>query len=160
MGLLNSMAVFVDGIARGDVNIINQSGFRPTKGTRTPVAPPSKPSNVRITRGTSGRLMPECDPQPNIDAYVCVLTENAPLPPDIIINGTGQLVIGQNHYPGTDGKGPSLMQDITMAIFDFNKKRKTLLVGLRPGLRYYAAFFVINASGVSSVSEPASIICG
>ena len=93
----------------------------------------------------------ECDALTMADTFVAILAAGFPLPPGTMINGSGQLVIGEGPSPGP--------QPISV-IFDFNKSRKKKFMGLTPGTTYYIYFFAINASGVSPLSDVRSLMCG
>lgn len=154
MDALDTLAAFVDTIADGDANIITLAGYVPTKGTSSTVPAPSQASGVKLTRGSTGELLAECDNQAFVLSYMCVLTEGGPLSPDIVINGSGQLVVASE---ATDNAPEATIPSGTL--MDLNTNRKKRFLGLDPGTTYYAVFSVTNASGVGQLSEPRSILC-
>ncbi len=150
---MDTLAEYVDEIADGDVNIITNSGFVPTKGTPSLAPAPVIIDTVKITRGNTGQLLVECKKQPYVSSYICILTPNEPTPANMIIVD-GQLVLENDN-----GTTAPLATVAPAAIIDFKKTRKKKFIGLTPGTIYYATMFGINGRGVGDLSEPVSQMC-
>jgi hypothetical protein len=174
--LLNAMdatATYVDGIANGDPNIIMFAGFVPTKGTASNTPLPTLATGLQAWRGATGELFFECDKQDFADTYGAILTEGAPLPPEINITASGQIIISDTKPtpppppPGGELPPPPAMSSyaaiasspVRMAGFDLNKARRKRFLALRPGSNYFCTFYIVNASGVSQLCPPVSIQC-
>lgn len=172
---MDQTATYVDSIAQGDANIIMFAGFVPTKGTASSTPAPDMASGLRAWRGSMGELYFECDNQDVADAYGAIVTEGAPLPAEIAMNGSGQIIVSDNERPippppPADGGQPEPPQlstsfatmgqvNITMLGLDFSKARRKRFLGLIPGRTYYCTYYVLNASGVSQLCPPVSIQC-
>lgn len=172
---LDATATYVDGIANGDPNIIMFAGFSPTKGSSSNTPLPTPATGLLAWRGATGELYFECDKQNFADAYGAILSEGAPLPPEITITASGQLMINESQPtppmppppPGSDMPQPMQQSSyaaiarspIRMGGFDLNKARRKRFLALRPGSTYFCTFYIVNASGVSQLCPPVSIQC-
>lgn len=156
---LVTTAEYVNTLVYGNENIVILAGYRPSKSNSSNVPKPTKLKGVTLKRDeeNSGKLIAECKAQAGVNAYVALLTEGAPLPPEIVISETGQLVIKETGEPiklaAPDAAGA------IKGIFDFNQLRRKEFVGLTPLSTYYVVFFGINAGGVGSLSDAASVVC-
>lgn len=147
---MDTMADYVNEIADGDANIITTAGFIATKGSGGLAPEPEQLQDIELARGSTGQILAECEKQDYASVYICILSENAPLPPDFSLSDSGQMTMNPNYTPG-----PNAFR----GIIDFGKSRKKKFTGLMPGNTYYVVFFVINTRGVSAMSTPVSIIC-
>jgi hypothetical protein len=146
---MNSTATYVDSVAQGDANIIMFAGFVPTKGTASSAPAPVPATGLRAWRGATGELYFECDNQDVADAYGAIVTEGAPLPADISMNSSGQIIVSDSERmipspPPAGGGQPEPPQltttfatmssmNITMVAFDFSKARRKRLSGPHSG---------------------------
>ncbi len=146
---LDTLGVYVTGIAANDPNIILDSGFVPNKVPSKGSAPEVSNPPV-LTRGVSGEIFAEGNTIANADTYNCIVTKGYPLPEGVGINSAGQFVIN-----GDDAQLPPGQPH--QAIFDFSKSRKKHFLGLTSLTRYYFYFFTSNAYGVSQLSNPGVI---
>lgn len=154
MDTLDQNAAYVDSVANGDPNVIMLAGYTPTKATGSDVPEPEQPTQVDLSRGSTGVLKAECNVQRYAESYVCLMTEGAPPPSNIMVNAAGQIVMNSGLNPdGTPTTEP------TSLVLDLNKSRKKEFMGLTPGTTYYFVFIVINASGVGPMSDVRSIMC-
>lgn len=155
---LDQLSFYVDGLANGSEVLIILSGFKPTKGSATAKPAATIPTGVRLYQGTTGVLHAECDNQPDVDTYLCLLIAGMALPESVSINQFGQIIFPNDGTPPTGGTtgvptfGPP-------AIMDLNKNRKKEFTGLVPGVKYYVVFVAINSSGVSPLSAVVSLLC-
>jgi hypothetical protein len=155
---LDQLSYYVDELANGNEVLIVQSGFKPTKGSYSARPEATIPTGVKLYQGTTGVLHAECDNQPGVDTYLCLLIAGMALPEGIIINQFGQLIFPNNGIPPVGGT-PGVPTYGPPAIMDFNKNCKKEFTGLVPGVKYYVVFVAINASGVSPISEVVSLLC-
>lgn len=155
---LDSTADYVNGVANGNELIIILAGYTPTKTTQSNAPAPQQPTGVSLVRANTGELLSECDNQPVADTHLAFLTPNAPIPANISISGTGQLVVtsAMQGPQGVQGSNAPAQVDF---IIDLNKNRKKKFMGLTPGTTYFVTYVAINAQGVSSFSAPASCMC-
>jgi len=157
---LVTTANYVDTVANGDANIIILAGYTPSKGNSSSVAKPVKIEGVTLVRSeVSGTLVADCAKQEGVNSYVCVLTQSQPLPPQIVILTTGQVVITEVPTPPTPAPtGPEPTKSMGVYV-DLNQNRKKTFAGLVPLQTYYCVYFGINAGGVGPLSDPVSVIC-
>lgn len=158
MKALDSTADYVTGVANGNELLIILAGFTPTKSNQSTVPPPVQPTGVRLTRSNTGELLSECDNQPVVDTYLAFLTPNAPIPLNISISGTGQLVVTSGMQGPQGAQGSNTPAQVEF-IIDLNKNRKKKFMGLTPGTTYFITYVAINAQGVSPFSASASCMC-
>jgi hypothetical protein len=159
---MNSNALYVDSIARGDRNIILLSGFVPTKETATPKQKPAMLTGLVLQRGSTGELTATCDKQEGVESYIAVLTADNPPPAWFTVDGSGQV----NFSDGDSDPDPAQPQSVSLTtdnpsggILDFNKGRKKTFMGLTPGTTYWVTMFGINTAGVGPLCPPVSIVC-
>ena len=150
LSAMDDQADYVDSIANGDPNKIILGGFVPTKGTKSEVPTPTELFAIRIWRGAAGVLIAECEAQPYVETFICVLSAGAPLPPNVYLN----LEAGQLMFNGGPTPGP------TAGRIDCNPSRRKEFTNLTPGVIYYVTFFGVNASGVGPLSVPVGLLCG
>lgn len=154
MSGLDTMSVYVNTVANNDPLIIGQSGYIPTKGNNTPINPPVQPTGVTLKRALAGELEADCTVINNAESYGAALVANSPLPPEIMINPLGQIVVNDsNQLPPTP---PTPDVENIKFILDLNKTRKKTFTGLQVGITYYVYYWAMNAGGVSPLSEPVS----
>lgn len=144
---LVDIAAYVDTVADGNSTIIEQAGYIPTKESVSSNPKPDTIEGAVLTLGATQELLTDCDPQPQIDTYVAILTEGTPLPPDVTISN-GMLVIN----PGT----MALPRTIYTS---YNKSRKKSFTGLTVGTVYYLVMFGIGTGGVGQLCEPVRRMC-
>jgi len=146
-GLVDT-AAYVDTVADGDSAIIEQGGFIPTKETGSSKPKPGTITGAVLTLGASQELLTECDPQPQIDTYVAILTEGVPLPPEVTIDNNGMVVM----QPGTMGLPRTIYTS-------YSKSRRKSFPGLNVGTVYYLVMFGIGTGGVGQLCEPVRRMC-
>lgn len=162
MALIDALvetATYVNTLVNGDENIVILAGYQPNKQNISSVTKPTKITNVSLKRDideTTGMLIADCKAQDGVNTYVCILTEGAPLPSNITINGTGQMILLSDETPGTSGPLPSSLR---INIIDYNQNRRKVFIDLTPLKTYYVVFFGINAGGVGSLSDAGSAVC-
>lgn len=156
MGSLDTMASYVSTLANSNANIITLAGFVPTKSNRSGAPKPVTPTDVQLKRGASGQLLAECARQNIVLNYGCILTPEAPLPYNVIINDGGQLV----YEPEVEASNGAAANAAYRVYIDLNPTRKKLFQNLTPGIKYYVTFFAANSTGVSSLSPSVALICG
>lgn len=160
--LINALvdtAEYVDTLVNGNENIVILAGYKPSKSIYSDVAKPTKLFGVTLKRNEeqSGKLVADCGVQAGVKAYVCILTEGAPLPAGIVISETGQLIVEETGTPVPltgAGAGTNIK-----AVIDFNQTRRKEFAALTPLTTYYAVFFGINAGGVGPLSDAVSVVC-
>jgi hypothetical protein len=144
---LVTMATFVDGKALGSEAIILQGGYTPTRNSNGSRPAPATITGASLQLGATQELLCDCDPQPQIDTYVAILTEGAPLPPDVSI-ANGMMVLA----PGT--------MTLPRTIYtSYSKSRKKSFTGLTVGTVYYLTMFGIGTGGVSQLCDPVKRMC-
>lgn len=156
---LTLLADYVDTVALGSSAIITTAGFVPTKGTASERPKPDRPTGVTLDTGSTGVLLAECDSQPYVDTYLCLLSANEPLPASVSVNSAGQIVALPDSSPTAMASGQVAFSG-PAAIIDLNKSRKKVFTGLVPGVMYYVTYVAINAQGVSDLSAPVGRMCG
>ena len=159
MDALVQTAQYVDTLVNGDENVVILAGYRPSKAYPSNVAKPTKVQGVTLKRDAevSGKLIADCTAQAGVNAYVCILTQGSPMPPNIVISEQGQMVIEEDLNPAPPPANAAANNIRT--IIDFNQNRRKEFTGLLPLTTYYAVFFGINAGGVGSLSDPSSVVC-
>jgi hypothetical protein len=160
MTALDTTATTVDNLADGDANIITIAGYVATKGTSSSAPEPAQLKDVKLSRGSSGQLLAECENQKGVDSYVCIMSIGVPMPDGVGIDAAGQLHIGEGTKPPAgDEETPLGVPATQPAIVDFKKSRKKKFIGLAPGTTYYFVFFGVNARGVGPFSKEVNIVC-
>lgn len=155
MTALDQFAVYVNSVALGNPALITEAGFIPTKGNLTPIAPPTQPQGVTITRGLPGELYADCTASSVVDSWGGILVANNALPPGVGINEQGQIVYTDNNNP-MPGPMPGPTPGSVVFIMDFTKARRKKFTGLVIGTTYYYYMWAMNAGGVSPLSEGVS----
>lgn len=156
---LDVLAEYVDSVADGNENIILLSGFKPTKSSPSEIPAPTQLTMVTLTRGASGELFAECETQSGAVWYGAILTSGEPIPVNVQIDGSGQLVLVGDEPATASATVASATANPTNVVFDFNTSRKKRFKGLLPGATYYLTMFASNASGVGSLSFSVSAMC-
>jgi hypothetical protein len=156
---LDMLAEYVDTVADGNENIILLSGYKPTKISPSEIPAPTQLNMVTLTRGASGELVAECETQSGTVWYGAILTSGEPIPVNVQIDGSGQLVLVGDEPATASATVTSATGNPTNVVFDFNPTRKKRFKGLLPGVTYYLTMFASNASGVGSLSIPVSAMC-
>ena len=152
MNALDSLTEEVDKVAAGNSEIIVLSGFRPTL-PRGEGEAPARPTGVVVKRGATGELLAECPVVEGAQSYGCIVIAGNPLPAGFGLNGSGQFVIVEM------APTPPPPVGTIDAVFDFTKGRKKRFTGLAPHTVYYIYFYAVNATGVSPLSDVASLEC-
>lgn len=158
MAALDLLAAYVNEVANGNADLIWMSGFVPTKAVNSEAPIPGTPQLRELERGATRELFAECRPVNYADYYGCILMQGMPLPPNVSLNGSGQLVAVATESPAPEGYRP--VNGSIVAAFDLTKGRRKHFVGLEKGVDYYFYFYAVNATGVSPLSEPYTIMCG
>jgi hypothetical protein len=146
----------VNSVALNNPDTIILGGYLPTKGVTNNVPAPLQAQNVTITRGTPGTLETDCDPVLNAESYGVIVVADNPLPPNIIMNGMGQIEVSDDDMGGggaalpAAGPGPGTI--VIKALIDLNKNRKKTFINLQIGTTYYVYYWSMNAGGVSQLS--------
>lgn len=159
MNALDTLAVYVNGVAENNPEIIMLAGYTPTKGVNSNVTTPVQPVGVVITRGIPGELETDCTPVATVESYGAIMVADNPLPANIRMNGLGQLeVIDDDINPALAITGTSAEPGVPVikALMDLNKSRKKKFINLAIGTTYYVYYWAINAGGVSPLSEVVS----
>ena len=140
---LDTLSVYVDKVADGNVSTIALSGFVPTSETSQPAAPLLKIDSFEISlTKSSGEIVvsiPAYSGQPGV-SYGCVCIPNQPLTNPSIVNG-------QFRFSGDD---KSIMIDVS-------RGRQKIFTALEPGVKHFFYAFANNTAGVSPLSNPQSI---
>jgi len=145
-GLLQ-LVDYVDVQAAGVEAVVRQSGFEPIKASASSKPKPDVISGMVLQLGAPQSLTTDCDPQPQIDTYVAVLTEGTPLPPDVTIVNEGQLIFA------TGGMLPRTI------LISCSKSRKKTFTGLNAGTIYYLTMFGIGTGGVGDLCTTVKRMC-
>ena len=140
-----------------DAADIEECGLKPHDTTHTPVPKPLLPE-VTVERGTMGQLIAKCVGQKAAKYYGCVMTEGAPLPDWFMINEQGRLVLDKSNMPPKTNMAEPEPGMVGLQ-WDFTSQRVKRFSGLKHGVTYYFYFYLVNASGVSPLSEAVSIVC-
>lgn len=141
---LDSLAGYVDTVARGDVSTIALSGFDPSKETYQRATPLDKISSFSFKRtNVSGQIIVDIPVITNKGTvnYCCVCSEGEPISNPALVNG--QIILEQGD--------PQVRQD-------FNKARRKVFNGLTPGVVYYFYVFATNTVSVSPLSDVKSVM--
>lgn len=165
MTSLDTFAVYVNDKAKGNENVILLSGFVPTKSYRSEAPKPIQPSGVVLKRPATGVITAECANQNEATNYMCLVSFNSPLPSNLILNDSGQLVYMSDKdaapaSTGSDDPSSAAVTVIGEFYIDIKPGRKKTFKNLKLGSRYYFYFVASNAKGVSTFSDAVSIICG
>lgn len=161
INMLDQTAVYVDSVAQGEEAIILNSGFKPTKGSRTPSPKPTVPQSVSLSNVGIQSLEAQCNVQPAVSTYMCILTEGAPLPAGIHITNSGQMDFGIDGADDPEARAAMLtaLSKVTNAWMDLTKSRIKRFAGLTPTKRYFVTFCAINPTGVGPLSPAVSTVC-
>jgi len=152
---MNKLAVYVEGIADGDVTKITSAGFQATSTEKSPAQPPVKPENIKLKHSdNSGEILFSCDAVPNAESYVAILsTDSAAL--TIATAGT-QLMIELNGAPALLAAPPPVSG--MLLIIDVSSQRKKVITGLTSGTRIYGKIYCTNTAGRGPDSDAISIM--
>ena len=148
LAALDDNADYVDEKADGDAAIIKLSGYSASSVTDSKALLPAQPQTLTINTGgtmLSGRMDAECERIDGAIAYGCIVSVGGPLSADFLLNLQGQLnePIGNLHQ---------IIHDVTL-------QRKKSFWNLIKGTEYYFYFYVINATGVGSLSDFVKRMC-
>jgi len=144
LNYLDSLAEYVDSVAKGNASTIALSGFEPSKETYQRATPLDKIENFVFKRtSVSGQIIVDIPVISNKGTvnYACICSEGEPLSNPMLFNG--QLMVA----PGD----PAVRQD-------FNKSRRKVFNGLTPGVVYYFYVFATNTVSVSPLSDAKSVM--
>ena len=136
---LNTLVVYVDSIAMGDVSVIALSGFIPSREVNEPSAPLEKLNNFTVKQTqNSGELFVNINAVNGFGrlSYGCICVEGEPIAGFTMDNGRITIPSG-----------------VAMVVVDFNKSRQKLISGLTPGTVYYIYVFANNTVSVSPLSD-------
>lgn len=136
---LNTLVVYVDSIAMGDVSIIALSGFVPSREVDEPSQPLGKISNFTVKQTeNSGELFVNISSLAGFGrlSYGCICVEGEPIDGFTMDNGRITIPSGA-----------------AMVVLDFNKSRQKLISGLTAGIVYYIYVFANNTVSVSPLSD-------
>ena len=142
--VLDTLASYVDAIARGNASTIALSGFEPSKETYQRATPLEKIESFTFKRtNVTGQIIVEIPVISNKGTvnYACICSEGEPISNPSLLNG--QIVLA----PGD----PAVRQD-------FNKSRRKIFNGLTPGVVYYFYVFATNTVSVSPLSDVKSVM--
>ena len=156
MNAMDSLAIETDKIALGDTEIIILAGFTPTQAAGESTKP--EQCVVTVKRGIAGELIPGCAIIDNAKHYGCIMTEGAPLPEGVIINGDGRIVWNvetPEPVPGALAAEPMF----TSLQLDLTDQRVKHFLNLKHDVMYYFYFYAVNAKGVVPLSEVVSMVC-
>ena len=151
MAALDSLSAYVDTVALGNANTITLAGFVPTKGSSTPINPPTQPQGATLSRGLPGELYADCTPSAGVDGWGGLLVANNPIPDGMGINELGQIVV-LSDLPSMPISAPGPTPLSIQFIQDLNKARRKKFTGLSIGTTYYFYMWAMNAGGVSPLS--------
>jgi hypothetical protein len=146
---LDLLATETDKVADGNSELIILAGFEPTKTKGETVKPGQ--TTVTVKRGIANELISTCALLDGAKHYGCIVTEGAPLPEDIIIDGNGRIIYSSS----SPSPGPSP----TRVILDFNMQREKHFTDLIHDVTYYFYYYAVNAKGVGPMSEAVSMVC-
>jgi len=147
--VLLSFGVYVNGIAKGNLEILHLSTLPTTEDTIDYLAE-LKAGQLAVgmkgTPGFRGQLLLECGYfAPNAE-YIMILSADSPLAATVTIDHAGNLKI-----PG------GYLNDIIIAM---DESRKKDIVGLTPGKNYYAHFALKHGKYVGLLSTGLEVSCG
>ena len=142
LAALDDNADYVDEKAGGDAAIIKLSGYSASSIKDTKAILPAQPQTITISTGgtmLTGRMDAECEIIAGAIAYGCIVSVGGPLPADFLLNLQGQLnePIGSLH---------PIIHDVTL-------QRKKSFWNFIKGTDYYFYYYVINATGVGTLSN-------
>lgn len=155
---LDSIVTEVDKVADGNAVTIILAGFEPTKERGETVKPGQ--GTVTVKRGIAGELIATCAQVDGAKHYGCIMTEAAPLPDWVIIDGNGRIVVERmpDPMPGPM-PGPTPDPSPANAQLDFTDQRVKHFLNLKHDVTYYFYFYAVNAKGVGPLSEAVSMVC-
>ena len=146
---LISFGGYVNGIAKGDLEILHLSTLPTTEETIDYLAELKAGQHavgIKGTPGFRGQLLLECGYfAPNAE-YIMILSAETPLADNVKIDHAGNLSI-----PGGN------VNDIIIAM---DESRKKNIVGLTPGKNYYTHFALKYGKYVGLLSTGVEVSCG
>jgi hypothetical protein len=158
MDALDDIVTEVDEVADGDANIIILAGFVPTK-ERGETSKPGQ-GTVTVKRGIAGELISTCSQVNEAKHYGCIMTEGAPLPEWVIIDGNGRIVWENTPDPVPVPPDPTPTPGSPVSIqLDFTDQRVKKFQNLKHDVTYYFYYYAVNAKGVGPLSEAVSMVC-
>ena len=144
---LDELAIYVNGIAKGDTGIIKMAGFVPTfvKPSPKPVSSFVESLTLVSEKNTTQQLASDCEKFPDGTHYVGILCEGAAIPADVTVDDSGVVEI-----PSTT---------TIRIIVHTSKQRKKIFKNLKSGTYYYCYYFILNKNGASAISNQAKTMC-
>ena len=139
---LDKNADYVDLIANGDAAIIKLSGYSASSVKDTKPISPAQPQTITISTGgtmLTGRMDAECEIIAGAIAYGCVVSVGGPLSAEFLLNLQGQ-------FNEPTGSLYPIIHDVTL-------QRKKSFWNFIKGTDYYFYFYVINTTGVGTLSN-------
>lgn len=160
MDALDLLATETDKVADGNSELIILAGFEPTKTKGETVKPGQ--TTVTVKRGIANELISTCALVEGARHYGCIVTEGAPLPEDIVINGNGRIVWATSSSPTPippSGPTPGPGTSPTRVFLDFTIQREKHFTDLIHDVTYYFYYYAVNSKGVGPLSEVVSMVC-
>lgn len=156
---LDLLATETDKVANGDSELIILAGFEPTKTKGETVKPGQ--TTVTVKRGIANELISTCALLEGAKHYGCIVTEGAPLPEDIVIDGNGRIVwaTSSSPTPMPPSPTPGPVTSPTRVFLDFTAQREKHFTDLIHDVTYYFYYYAVNAKGVGPLSEVVSMVC-
>lgn len=144
---LDKTADYVDGVAKGDADIITLSGHKPIHvNGRVPAQIPGEVLVITHIKDSSrGQIIVESEKMGDNVHYGCIMVQGMPLPAGFSIDDKGLMIF------------PPCTAKIYHSVSNQKKKNFTNLV---TGVDYYIYFYVVNAAGAGPISTALVINCG
>ena len=147
IGFLDKSANFVDGVAKGNADMITLSGFKPIHvNGRVPTQIPGEVKVIKhIKESTKGQIIVECELMGDNVHYGCIMVQGIPLLAGFSIDSSGLII-----FPPCTAK----------VYHSVSNQKKKSFVGLVTGVDYYIYFYVVNAAGAGPISTALIVNCG
>lgn len=150
---LDVLASYVDGIAKGDAQLVKLAGFDATNDVtditlKAINIAPATPQNITFKRieNNSGQMVAECELYGTGYRYISFLVESNPLPAGVLVDDNGNITIPAG-----------VTVDV---VINVSLQRKKLFKGLTPGSNYTVYYVVLNTKGASGISAGKAMMCG
>ena len=137
--VLNTLALYVELVALGDISIIALSGYEPSREVNEPVKPLEKIDNFSAKRTENAgevQVMINAITGYGRITYTCFCVEGQPIEGLSVVNG-------QLRFPA----------EAPVVFYDNNKTRKKIFNNLTVGRNYFFYVFATNAISVSPLSD-------